>query len=125
MYVRWRRVTSDPNAYARRALVNAANSRWRSRARRAETRLEPEHDRGHPDRTEAVAVQDTVIRALRQLPSKQRAVVVLRYLEDLTEAETAAVLQVSLGTVKSHGSRGLARLREALDTLDLTEGRGR
>ncbi len=120
MYARWKRVTDNPNAYARRALVNAANSRWRRR--RPETSLRPEHDRGQPDRTEAVVVQDAVVRALRELTAKQRAVVVLRYLEDMSEAETAAVLRVSVGTVKAHGSRGLARLREALHA---TEGRGR
>jgi RNA polymerase sigma-70 factor (sigma-E family) len=118
MYVRWSRIASDPTAYARRAMVNAANSRWRSRARRPETTLSPEHDSGEPDRAESVATQDAVLRALRELTPKQRAVVVLRYLEDLTEAETASSLRMSLGTVKSHSSRGLARMRAAIAAQD-------
>lgn len=123
MYVRWRRIASNPDAYARRSLVNAASSRWRHRARRPEISLVDGHDQGQPDRTDAVATRDTVVRALRTLPPKQRAVVILRYLEDLSEAETAAVLRVSPGTVKSHSSRGLARLRAALAETSSTEGR--
>jgi RNA polymerase sigma factor (sigma-70 family) len=57
-------------------------------------------------------------RALAGLPVRQRAVLVLRYFEDLTESETAAVLGVRLGTVKSRAARGLDLLREALESTD-------
>jgi RNA polymerase sigma-70 factor (sigma-E family) len=114
MYVRWRRIAGDPEAYARRALTNAAANRWRVRSRRPETPLLPEHDRGRPDRADGIVEADAVVRALRSVPVRQRAVVVLRYLEDLSEEETARLLGVTPGTVKSQASKGLARLRAAL-----------
>jgi RNA polymerase sigma factor (sigma-70 family) len=65
-----------------------------------------------PDHTAEVAERDYLLRALAALPPRQRAVLVLRYFDDLSEAETAGVLGCSLGTVKSHAARALARLRE-------------
>jgi RNA polymerase sigma factor (sigma-70 family) len=62
-----------------------------------------------------VDLRDALVRLLVQLPARQRAVLVLRYWEQLTDAEAAAVLGCSEGTVKSSGSRGLARLRELAD----------
>lgn len=72
-------------------------------------------DRGFDDATVA---RDAVGIAMSSLPPKQRAVVALRYLEDLSEAETAAALGISIGTVKAHASRGLDRLREVLAAAD-------
>jgi RNA polymerase sigma factor (sigma-70 family) len=63
---------------------------------------------------DAYAARDAVSVALASLPPKQRAVVALRYLEDQSEAETAAILEISVGTVKAHASRGLDELREVL-----------
>ena len=65
-----------------------------------------------PDDTEVIDLRDTLARLLSQLPPRQRAVIVLRYWEQRTEAETAALLGCSEGTVKSAASRGLQRLRE-------------
>jgi RNA polymerase sigma factor (sigma-70 family) len=65
------------------------------------------------DQTDTVAERDFLIRALAGLPPRQRTVLVLRYYNDLSEAEVADVLGCSVGTVKSQASRGLARLREA------------
>jgi RNA polymerase sigma-70 factor (sigma-E family) len=113
VYVHWRRVRTLPEAYARRALVNRAASRWRRRARRPERAL-GDVDRSTPDRTEQVVLRESVVAALRTLPPRQRAAVVLRYLEDLSVTDVAAALDCSEGTVKSHTARGLARLREAL-----------
>ena len=82
MYVKWRRIDGMPEAYARRALVNRAANRWRRRGRRPEAPLEG-HDVAAPDHSEQIVVRDTVVEALRALPPRQRAAVVLRYLEDL------------------------------------------
>ncbi|MCO8270017.1 SigE family RNA polymerase sigma factor [Actinoplanes sp. TRM 88003] len=114
MYVRWRRIHGAPEAYARRALVNRATNRWRSRARRPETPLDAQHEQPGPDHGEDVALRSAVLDALRELPAKQRAAVVLRYLDDLPVHEVAAALGCSEGTVKSNASRGLERLRQAL-----------
>ena len=65
-----------------------------------------------PDITAAVDLRDALIRSLRQLPPQQRAVIVLRYWEQLTEAETAQVLGCTEGTVKASASRGMKRMRE-------------
>lgn len=113
IYQRWPRIHTAPEAYARRALVNRSTNRWRWRARRPEAAL-GHHDVAQGDRTEDIAVRDTVVMALRELPAQQRAVVVLRFLEDLPVAEVAEALGCSEGTVKSHTSRGLAKLRAAL-----------
>ncbi|GAA3775481.1 SigE family RNA polymerase sigma factor [Plantactinospora mayteni] len=113
VYVRWRRVHGSPEAYARRALVNRSANRWRRRARRPEQAL-GDHDGVGRDHADAVALREVVVGALRALPARQRAAVVLRYLEDLPVADAAAAMGCSEGAVKSHASRGLARLREVL-----------
>lgn len=74
VYVRWRRVRTTPEAYARQALVNRAASRWRRRRRRPESALAG-IDPGEPDSTERVLVRDTMVAALRDLPYRQRAAV--------------------------------------------------
>jgi RNA polymerase sigma factor (sigma-70 family) len=72
----------------------------------------PHEPPGRPDATEALDLRDALSQALARLPPRQRTVLVLRYWEHLTEAETADALGCSVGTVKSTTSRGLARLRE-------------
>ncbi|MEH1167856.1 SigE family RNA polymerase sigma factor [Micromonospora sp. CPCC 205539] len=113
VYVRWRRVQTSPEAYARRALVNRSINRWRRRKRRPEQTL-GDHDVVARDHADDVALRRAVVAALRDLPPRQRATVVLRYLEDLPTADVARTLGCSEGAVKSNASRGLARLREAL-----------
>ncbi|MEH0938247.1 SigE family RNA polymerase sigma factor [Micromonospora psammae] len=113
VYVRWRRVRTTPEAYARKALVNRAANRWRRRARRPERAL-AEHDGVRQDHADDVATREGIVAALRTLPPRQRATVVLRYLEDLSVTDVAAALGCSEGAVKSNTSRGLARLRESL-----------
>ncbi|MEV4560580.1 SigE family RNA polymerase sigma factor [Kitasatospora sp. NPDC049285] len=112
LYLRWRRVgTDDPHAYLRRMLVNGNISWWRRRRRELLTADLPDGEaRSGLPYDEA----DELQRALRALPARQRAVVVLRHIEDLSEADTAAVLGCSVGTVKSQNSRAMARLRGAL-----------
>lgn len=117
LYVSWGRIR-DPKAveaYARRALATTATSWWRGRARRPERPTGDQFpDRGEPERTHEVDEREALWAALRKLPPRQRAVIVLRYYEDLTEAETAAVLGCAVGTVKAQAHRALARLRAAL-----------
>jgi RNA polymerase sigma-70 factor (sigma-E family) len=107
----WGRVHGDKEGYLRRTLYHLAVDRWRQRRRRPEvlTGIEPP-DR--PDGTEGLHLRQALIQALGLLPPRQRAVLVLRYWEQLTEAEAAETLGCSVGTVKSSASRGLARLRE-------------
>ena len=116
VYVKWRRGgVRDVGAYLRRAVANEANSRLRRRyleRRHAEHRTGDE--RGVRRVEDHTADQDQVWWALDRLPAKQRTAVVLRYFEELSEAETAEVLGVSTGTVKSQVSRGLDRLQEFL-----------
>ena len=114
-YRHWGRVcrSGEPERYVRRILVNAANDRWRQAVRRPERPLSP-GDAGPvaEDQADVFAERDFLIRALGGLPPRQRSVLVLRYFNDLSEAEIASVLGCSVGTVKSQASRGLARLRE-------------
>lgn len=108
----WRRI-DDPVAYLRRVMVNHHTSVWRRyRSREVPTEFLP--DRAVTDRATGVAEQQAVYQAMRSLAARTRAVIVLRYVADLPEAEVAAILGCSVGTVKSRASRGLARLREAL-----------
>ncbi|HEV7710644.1 MAG TPA: sigma-70 family RNA polymerase sigma factor, partial [Asanoa sp.] len=88
-----------------------AVDQWRSRKRRPEVLAEVEQP-GQPDGTDTLDLRQALIEALATLPPRQRAVLVLRYWEQFSEAESAEVLGCSIGTVKSTASRGLARLRE-------------
>ena len=123
IYVRWRSVEGHAEAYARRALVNRATNRWRRRRRRPEAPL-GHHDVAQPDHSEGVVARDAVLAALRELPPRQRAAVVLRFLDDLPVAEVAAALDCSEGVVKSNTARGLERLRAVLGPAVLTTDRG-
>jgi RNA polymerase sigma-70 factor (sigma-E family) len=115
---RWSKVvrnTGDPLAYTRRAMANTHISKWR-RTRRESLVAEL------PD-IAAVAQQDPfenepLWQALRALPPRQRAVIVLRYYEGLSEGEIAAALGVSAGTVKSQASKAMATLRLRLDAVE-------
>ena len=103
----------SPEPYVRKVLVNAAIDRRRALRRSGEQRLESDgYDPAVDDRTGEIANRDLLARSLARLPPRQRAVLVLRYWCDLSEAEIAATLRCSPGTVKSQASRGLARLRE-------------
>jgi RNA polymerase sigma-70 factor (ECF subfamily) len=98
--------------YVRRVMVNTSTSWWRRRWRREvptaelpESRVDP--FAGHAER-------EVLWRQVLSLPARQRAVLVLRYYEDLSEVETARLLEISVGTVKSQASRALATLRARL-----------
>lgn len=113
----WRRgKVHDPSAYLRRAVVNEATSRGRRRVlEKREERRRSGRGRGTGRLDELVAERDVVVRALRRLPVRQRAVLVLRYYDDLPEVDVADLLGLSVGTVKSHAARGLERLRAELE----------
>lgn len=109
-----RAVESDTEGYLRRILYNLAADGWRRRGRWRQRLplLRPPAGEATADGTAAVDLRDALVRLMRQLPPRQRAVIVLRYWEQRTEAETAELLGCSEGTVKSAASRGLQRLRE-------------
>jgi RNA polymerase sigma-70 factor (sigma-E family) len=116
----WRRIDGDPENYVRRTLYNLAADGWRrQRVRQRHAVLfEPAPP---ADPAMAVDLRDAVIRVLVRLPPRQRAVLVLRYFEELSEAETAEALGCSVGTVKSATARGLARLREMTASAESAE----
>lgn len=107
--VKWSRIHGDPEPYIRRAMVNRSISVWRKLGREKVTDRVPERPAEEPGHDEALFA------ALRQLPPRQRAVIALRYLEDLTEAETARVLGCAVGTVKSQANSAMATLRTLLE----------
>jgi len=130
-YRRWRRICrsgADPAPYVRKMLVNASVDRWRRLRHRPEEPLGTAEPGGPAaaaasgDTAGLLADRDLLLRALAELPPGQRAVVVLRYFEDLTEAQTAATLGCGVGSVKSQSSRALARLRTLLDAPDAAAG---
>jgi RNA polymerase sigma-70 factor (sigma-E family) len=114
-YLAWERIEDHRalDGYVRRALLNTRTSQWRKRRvdEYAVDELPEPEPRPEPDAAEQQAVRDAMWRAVRKLPVRQRAMVVLRYYEDLSEASTAEVLGVSVGTVKSAVSRALAKMR--------------
>lgn len=113
----WHRIEREPEPYVRRIMVNENISRWRRRSRRPEEKLThspPEQSsRATDDSTDHLALQQ----ALARLTPKQRTILVLRFYEDLTEAQTAALIGVRLGTVKSQTRHALTRLRELAPEL--------
>jgi RNA polymerase sigma-70 factor (sigma-E family) len=116
---RWRTIAADAaESYLRRTLYNLAADGWRRRGawRRAFPLLRTPDAAPRTDAMAEVDLRDALVRLLIQLPPRQRAVIVLRYWEQLTEAETAALLGCSAGTVKSAASRGLQRLRELAES---------
>ncbi|MFF9773125.1 SigE family RNA polymerase sigma factor [Streptomyces sp. NPDC013978] len=115
-YVAWERIEDHRalDGYVRRALLNTRTSQWRKRKVdefACDELPEPEGVQA-ADPAEQQALHDAMWRAIMKLPARQRAMVVLRYYEDLSEVQTAEVLGVSVGTVKSAVSRALGKLRE-------------
>jgi RNA polymerase sigma-70 factor (sigma-E family) len=106
----WGRIDGPPEPYVRRALATTYATWWRRRWR-GERPTGELPDRGDPAATAPVDDRDALWRALGALPRRQRAVVVLRYYEDLSEADTASALGISTGTVKSQAAKALAALR--------------
>ena len=121
-YASWSRVarTGDPDAYVRRIVINENNSRFRRR-RVAERLVDAVPEPSGPrtaDTADALGDSDALLKALRRLGPRQRAVIVLRFWMDMSEAETAAALDCSVGTVKSQASRALAALRGSAELME-------
>jgi RNA polymerase sigma-70 factor (sigma-E family) len=119
-YASWPRVqrSGDPDAYVRRIVINENRNRFRKR--RVAERLTDSAliDVEWTDATREYDERSALVAALQRLGPRQRAVIVLRYWLDLTEHETAAVLNCSVGTVKSQASRALATLRQTTELVD-------
>ena len=110
--MRWNRV-EEPEAYVRRVLYTQAVSRWRLRGRKPEVLTDQPLDEGGVEGGVESDWETRVVldQALRGLTPKQRAVLVLRFYEDMSESQTAAMLECSVGTVKSQTRHALERLR--------------
>ncbi|WFF02757.1 SigE family RNA polymerase sigma factor [Micromonospora sp. WMMD964] len=126
-YLAWKRLggIEAVEPYARRVMVNTSTSWWRRRWH-GERPTEVLPERAGVDEIEQQLDRDLLWRHLKQLPNRQRAVLVLRYYEDMSEAQTAAMLDISPGTVKSQTSRALATLRRRMgaDAADLPAAAG-
>jgi RNA polymerase sigma-70 factor (sigma-E family) len=111
--MRWSRIErqGDPEGYVRRAILNGRISRWRKHRRETLVDCVPERMTSY----DVPGRDDQLWQLLATLPPRQRAVLVLRYYEDLSEVQIAATLGCSPGTVKSQSSKALAKLRVALN----------
>ena len=118
--LRWSKLDSqgDPDAYVRRAILNGRTSRWRKHRRETLVDVVPDRSLGRhwQDGADARAEHDELWRLLATLPQRQRAVIVLRYYEDMSEEQIALTLGCAPGTVKSQASKALAKLRAAMTT---------
>lgn len=118
-FARWRRIEGEPEFYLRRMIYNDFVSTWRRARRRNEISVAELPERSGPVRLESDTALRMLLRdALLALPRRQRAVLILRYFEDLSVEETAAVLSCREGTVSSQASRALAKLRVSVPQLD-------
>ncbi|MFJ4520497.1 SigE family RNA polymerase sigma factor [Streptomyces sp. NPDC088810] len=120
---RWQRI-DEPEAYVRQVLYRQQISRWRLKWRRREvTVAEPPEPGRVPDAAGAAELRLVLRTALSRLTARQRTMLVLRYFEDLPEAEVARILGCSVGTVRSTTHRSLARLRELAPELAAVDPR--
>jgi RNA polymerase sigma-70 factor (sigma-E family) len=122
----WNRLheTGNAEAYARKVMYHTQVSFWRRRRAPESMPGDLPESAGGPDLAETSSQRVVLEKALRALSPKQRAVVVLRYFEDQTEAATAELLGVSVGTVKTQGARGLERLRSMVPELGTMRAEG-
>ena len=107
----WDRIDGTPEPYVRKILVNTYTSWWRRKWNGEHPTEDLPETSSASDATDQAGSSHDLWQALGRLPKRQRAVVVLRYFEDQSEAETARLLDCSVGTVKSQASKALAKLR--------------
>ena len=119
VYQRWRKVRGDPEGYVRRTLYNLAVDGWRRKAAWRDRLVLVATPDATPDGATAVDDRDRIVRLLQQLSARQRTAIVLRYWEDLTEADTAKAMGCSPGTAKATTARALQRLRELSEPGDI------
>jgi RNA polymerase sigma factor (sigma-70 family) len=115
-YARWRRVHDHAAPWVARVAANLALDRLRAKGRRRQVELIDAASRGSAERAAVDRLE--LARLLESLPRRQREVVVMRYLADRSEADTAEALGTSVGSVKRHAHRGLATLRTAWAGLE-------
>jgi len=121
-FLKWRKISDSPEPYVRRIIYHDFVSMWRNHRRKPEVIVAEPPDRSDDGELEDDAAIRLLMReALAALPPRQRAVIVLRYFEDFSVEETAAILACGKGTVASQASRALAKLREAVSHLDGVE----
>ncbi|MGH8793567.1 MAG: SigE family RNA polymerase sigma factor [Stackebrandtia sp.] len=125
LYSVWhRRTAHSVDAYVRRIVINAVKSEYRGAWFRRERVTDAPLERAEADSSASTADRMAILSAPARLPMRQRAAVVLRYWEDRSVDETAEILRCSAGTVKTHSSRGLERLRGLLsDSFPLHDGK--
>jgi RNA polymerase sigma-70 factor (sigma-E family) len=116
----WGRIHSSPDAYVRQVMYREQVSGWRRRARHRETTMAEVPDQAAAAAGTSAETRLSLQQALRTLPAGKRAVLVLRYFEDLPEAQVASILGCSVGTVRSQAYKALSQLREALSSAGLT-----
>jgi RNA polymerase sigma-70 factor (sigma-E family) len=124
-YPKWQRIEGEPLGYVRRAVINrfmSQNRRRWSNERPADPSAPEWRTRTIGDFAPHVTDRAAVLAALAELTPRERTVVVLRYSQDLSEADTAALLGVARGTVKSTCARALGKLRLSPDLIDTTQG---
>ncbi len=121
LYLSWDKVQRRElvDGYVRRIMVNEHNSLWRRAWKRREVSTDTLPDHTGVDDRHDLGERSALWEFVQTLPRRQRAVVVLRYYEDLSEAEIAGILGISVGTVKSQCSRALAALRERVHTQSM------
>jgi RNA polymerase sigma-70 factor (sigma-E family) len=117
---RWGHIHSAPEAYVRQAMYREQVSWWRRRARHRETTMAEVPDLAAAVPDISAETRLSLQQALRALPAGKRAVLVLRYFEDLPEAQVASILGCSVGTVRSQTHKAITQLRAVLDSAGLT-----
>ncbi|MGW1888838.1 SigE family RNA polymerase sigma factor [Streptomyces sp. NPDC002004] len=129
VYVSWRKVSAagDPDAYVRRIVINAHARRHRRKLKEFLWAQDAPPMPEGPERGDRIAQADdraALLRALAQLPARQREAVVLRYWEDLSERQTAEAMGCSVGAVKSSAAKGIAKLRAIPALTGMVASRG-
>ena len=117
---RWGRIHTSPEAYVRKVMYREQVSGWRRRAGHREATMSDMPDEAAAAAYASAETRLTLQQALRGLPAGKRAVLVLRYFEDLPETQVAAILGCSVGTVRSQTHKALTQLRAALASAGLT-----
>ena len=115
--LKWNRISAadDPIAYVNRMLVNESTSFWRRTVRREDPRAPEDLPAGvAADANQRFLDRDALLAAVRTLPTKQRSVVALRYLDEMDDERIADILDMTTGAVRVNASRGLATLRAAM-----------
>ena len=125
VYRKWDSIHGSPDAYVRQTIINEHNSWWRRTWRHKEVTGSDLITYADPPAPADRYTDNDLHTHIRNLPTQQRAAIILRYYEDLTEAQTADAMGCAVGTVKSQVSAGLSKLRERLgddpDLLPLTD----